>query len=578
MTGAATETAPASDPAADAELVVVAFARARRAFGELIAAAADHFAARDWQAAQRDAERRLRVYPRGVREALDALRARMGSGVAPPGYWPSLKREYARLAAERDDAEVARTFFNSVVRRLLGTVGVEPGAEFVGEEASAAAASAVDAPVARFELGDDPTAAIAALLGDAPLVKPLVDAPRDAGRVAIAVRAAAGALGGAGPVELEALRPVFYRNKTAFLVARLRRGDAVSPLVVALAHVDDAGPRVDAVLTTSDEVSIVFGFSWSYFQVEVERPAAMVAFLASIMPLKRTDELYTAIGFNRHGKTELYRSLLGHLAESDATFERALGARGLVMTVFTLPSFNTVFKVIRDRFGPSKTVTPLDVMAQYRFVFLHDRAGRLADAQEFEQLELPRRSIPGDLMAELTEAAGSTVREEGDVVVVRHCYTQRRLVPLDEYLRGAEPEAARAAVLDYGRAIRELACAGIFPGDLLLKNFGVSRHGRVIFYDYDELTDLDDCVFREIPQTDDPYEEMSAEPWYSVGPHDVFPEEFLPFLFGAGALRDLFVAAHGDLLTARWWRDIQERVRAGEVFDDSPYPESRRLA
>jgi isocitrate dehydrogenase kinase/phosphatase len=122
-----------------------------------------------------------------------------------------------------------------------------------------------------------------------------------------------------------------------------------------------------------------------------------------------------------------------------------------------------------------------------------------------------------------------------------------------------------------------MAHAGIFPGDMLLKNFGLSRHGRVIFYDYDEIQPLDDVVFRELPASRDADDEMAAEPWFSVGEHDAFPEEWLAFLVPAGALRDEFVRAHGHLLTADWWTDVQRRVRAGELFDVYPYGPERRL-
>jgi hypothetical protein len=67
------------------------------------------------------------------------------------------------------------------------------------------------------------------------------------------------------------------------------------------------------------------------------------------------------------------------------------------------------------------------------------------------------------------------------------------------FLREADPAAAESAIIDYGNALRDLAASNVFPGDLLLKNFGVTSHGRVIFYDYDELCLVSDCVFRDLP-------------------------------------------------------------------------------
>jgi isocitrate dehydrogenase kinase/phosphatase len=247
------------------------------------------------------------------------------------------------------------------------------------------------------------------------------------------------------------------------------------------------------------------------------------------------------------------------------------------MMVFTLPAFNVVFKVIRDRFRPPKETSREEVMERYRLVFARDRVGRLADAQEFEHLHFPRGRFAPELLEDLVAAAGDAVRVEGDDVTVRHLYTERRLRPLDLYLREAPEAAAHAAVVEYGNAIRDLACANIFPGDLLLKNFGVSRHGRVIFYDYDELTLLSEVNFRALPTAGSHEEEMSAEPWFSMDDRDVFPEQFLPFLLPPGPLRETFLAHHADLLTVAFWRKLQRLQAAGEIPDFHPYPAERRL-
>ena len=295
------------------------------------------------------------------------------------------------------------------------------------------------------------------------------------------------------------------------------------------------------------------------------------------MPLKHTDELYTAVGHKKHGKTELFRALQRHLERPDAAFEPAEGDKGLVMSVFALPSFGLVFKVIRDSFGPAKTVTRRAVLDGYRLVFAHDRVGRLADAQEFEYLEFPRARFAAPVLDELLAAAPSAVAVAGDRVIVRHCYTERQVTPLNLYLGRASPAAARDAILDYGDAVKDLAAANIFAGDLLLKNFGVTRHGRVIFYDYDELCLLTDCRFRALPQARTVEDELAAEPWFYVGEWDVFPEEFLPFMLPPGGLRDAFLSRHRDLLTVAFWTDMQARQQAGEIVNFSPYRPDRRL-
>jgi isocitrate dehydrogenase kinase/phosphatase len=303
----------------------------------------------------------------------------------------------------------------------------------------------------------------------------------------------------------------------------------------------------------------------------------MVEFLRSIMPLKRVDELYTAIGFNKHGKTELYRSLMQDLERPDARFAFAEGEEGMVMAVFTLPSFNVIFKIIKDSFGAPKNTTRQAVMEKYHFVFVRDRVGRLADAQEFEHLEFPRRCFPEELLDYLLGEAGKTVRVEGDRVVIRQLYTERRVTPLNLFLRDADETAACEVVVDYGNAIKDLAAADIFTGDMLLKNFGVTRHGRVICYDYDELCLLSECTFRRLPQPTSIEEEFAAEPWFHVGEMDVFPEEFRAFLVPPGRVRDAFLAAHGDLLDVGFWQGVQRRLAAGDVFDVFPYRRSARL-
>jgi isocitrate dehydrogenase kinase/phosphatase len=295
------------------------------------------------------------------------------------------------------------------------------------------------------------------------------------------------------------------------------------------------------------------------------------------MPLKRIDELYNAIGYNKHGKTDLFRNLMAYLEQPEARFAFAEGDEGMVMAVFTLPAFSLVFKIIKDSFDAPKNTTRQAVMAKYHFVFVRDRVGRLADAQEFEHLEFPRRCFPEELLAYLLAVAGSTVRVDGERVVVRHVYTERRVTPLNIFLNHADPAAAREAVVEYGNAIKDLAAADIFTGDMLLKNFGVTRNGRVICYDYDELCLLSECRFRRLPQPSSIEEEFAAEPWFHVGEMDVFPEEFRAFLVPPGRVRDAFLAAHGDLLDVELWQGVQRRLASGEVFDVFPYRRSARL-
>jgi isocitrate dehydrogenase kinase/phosphatase len=482
---------------------------------------------------------------------------------------------YSGFVAGRDDVEIAETFFNSATRRIFTTVGVDPGIEFVASGPRGVTRPEQDL-LRRYEGYGAFPAWFQAILADYSFAPGYQNAARDAFLVGAEVENHLLATTGAGLQTVEMVRPIFYRNKGAFLVGRLHSAGQTFPLVLALRN-DGQGVYVDAVLLTANEVSILFCFTRSYFHVCIARPGELVRFLGAIIPLKRIDELYTSIGYNKHGKTEFYRDLLRHLDTSEERFEIAEGEKGMVMTVFTMSGYPAVFKVIKDRFSSPKTTTRQHVMARYELVFRHDRAGRLIDAQEFEHLEFARHRFSDALLAELQTVAAHSVEIHQDSVVVHHLYTERRLYPLNLYIREKSEDEARAALHDYGKAIKELAATNIFPGDLLLKNFGVTRHGRVVFYDYDELCLLTDCSFRRLPPARHFDDELDPDPWFSIGTNDIFPEEFEKFLGIPEHLLDAFLQAHSDLFGVDFWRSLQERHRAGEIVDILPYPQRKRL-
>ncbi|GAO03846.1 bifunctional isocitrate dehydrogenase kinase/phosphatase [Anaeromyxobacter sp. PSR-1] len=553
----------------------------------ITARARGRFEARDWAGAQRDARERLDLRDGVVHRTVGEVRAELGGAVQDREVWRRAKEAFGALAGARPDFEIAGSFFNSVTRRVFTTVGVDPAIEFLAADAPP---PREDPPQHRaFPREATTEALLARILRAAPLSAPFEDLARDARLAALELDAHVRGLPDRQPIDaIEVARPVFYRGKGAYLVGRIRRGGHLTPLVLALAH-GDRGAVLDAILFTEEDVSIVFGFTRSYFHVELERPRAMVAFLSTLLPLKRRSELYTGLGYHKHGKAELYREVARHLAEGDDRFVPARGDRGLVMCVFTLPGLDVIFKVIRDRFAPPKQTTRREVMDRYRHVFRHDRAGRLVDAQEYEHLAFPAARFSPALLEELRTACGDGVRVADGEVAIRHLYAERRVTPLNLFVREADEWTARQAVLDFGCALRDLAATDTFPGDLLLKNFGVTRHGRVIFYDYDELTRVTDCNFRDLPGAgpgdggddgwgggpDAGYD--GGDPPFYVGPTDVFPEELLPFIGLNGRLREVFLRAHGELLTGRWWRDIQARLRAGEIVDIFPYREEQRL-
>ncbi|HWX80216.1 MAG TPA: bifunctional isocitrate dehydrogenase kinase/phosphatase [Steroidobacteraceae bacterium] len=520
-------------------------------FGRITRRAAENFLAQDWHTAQLDAVVRIELYEQRVARCVALVGSQLQGQRTDVALWADIKRAYETLVARRPDSDFYHTFFNSVTRDLFGTVGVNREVEFCATSVGRASGSV---PIRVYRVGGSLPTAVREVLADLPFGAAIGDTDSAVHRISAEIGRyfQLGRHSGA-PESIELIEPVFYRGTQAFAVGRLIGDGAITPLVIAFTN-SSQGVHVEAVMLSRADVGSLFGYARSYFHVDLPVVSAAITLLRSFMPRKPVDELYTVLGRAKQGKTERYFALHRHLDKSIDSFVHAPGERGLVMIVFTLPSHDLVFKVIRDRFAPPKTTTRAEVIERYQFVFRHDRAGRLVDAQEFKRLRLPRSRFMPDLAAELLCDASESCRVEGEDLIVEHCYIERRLRPLNLFLREAEPAAAESAIIDYGNALRDLAASNVFPGDLLLKNFGVTSHGRVIFYDYDEICLVSDCVYRDLPQARTEEEETSAEPWFHCGPRDVFPEQWLPFLSIPSALREVFVREHECLLTAAWWR------------------------
>lgn len=563
--------------AAGAELVHAAFDAEQRRVREIVRRVKERFERRDWTGIRQDTVARLDLHPAHVEKALGDLSARFGDGLADPALWAAMKEAYAGAIVGRDDVELAQTFFNSLTRKMFPEIGLDPGVAFATGELPVPYRGWEMASARMYGVHRIDAAVVAKVLADAGFDAPFRDLAADA-RLA-AERLERGLVERFGSAEIEALdvlRPVFFRNKGAYVIGRARRGDEVMPVALALVN-RDLGLEVDAVLSTEDELSIVWSFARWYFHADVASPRQVIGFLSSVLPRKRLAELYDSLGYAKHGKTEFYRDLVAQIAGSDGCFVRARGQRGLVMVVFTLPSYEFVFKVIKDSFPPQKDLTREKVMERYRDVLVKDRVGRLVGFQEFEHLSFPRQRFSAELLDKLQRVAAKTVEIGEREVLVRHAYVERRVTPLDVYLQEVDGARAEAAVIDWGHALKDLAAANIFPGDVLLKNFGVTRHGRVVSYDYDEIAALSDCTFRRLPPPRDEHEELAAEPWYTVGERDIFPEELLTFLGLTGRLREAFLAHHAELFEPEFWQQTQERIRRGEILDFYPYAEHRRL-
>jgi isocitrate dehydrogenase kinase/phosphatase len=559
-----------------ASIIHSAFDDYHTAFKIISRRAQERFERREWVKWQADSVERLGLREQIIRRLVSGLPSILGEQAESYYVWAAIKDAYAKLINQRKDVEIAETFYNSVTRRILTTIGVETALEFVWFGATTIPTG--DTPIVRvYSQVNRLEDMLKAILRDYAFAAPYQDIAGDAQRVARVMEESLRSYWDTPDFDaVEMVKSVFYRNKGAYLVGRVRKRNRVIPIILPLLNTDE-GIIVDAALFSEEEASVVFSFTRSYFHVEAEIPGDLVGFLKSILPLKPVAELYIAIGYNKHGKTERYRTLYRHLNNSNDKFEIARGAKGMVMTVFTLPSYDMVFKIIKDRFAYPKTSTRAQVMDRYKLVFKHDRVGRMVDAQEFEGLTFSRDRFAPELLAELQESAANTVTITEDEVIIQHLYTERRLYPMDLYIKEMDLERAKEAVIDYGYAIAELAAANIFPGDLFIKNFGVTRHGRVVFYDYDELCLLTDCNFRVMPASRNYEDEMADQPWFAVAENDIFPEEFRKFLWFPAPLRKVMEEHHARLFTVEYWQELQSRIGTGEVIDFFPYDQSRRF-
>ena len=431
------------------------------------------------------------------------------------------------------------------------------------------------------------------LLENFHLQRDFEDLPRDAQRVLAAMAPRIAHMTVRANFQVQVLSSLFYRNKGAYVVGKIINGFNELPFALPILHTEAGKLAIDAALFGEDDLLALFSFARAYFMVDMEIPSAYVQFLRSLMPKKPRAEIYNALGLAKQGKTLFYRDFLAHLKHSSDKFRIAPGIKGMVMLVFDLPSFPFVFKLIKDYFPPQKDTTREQVKGKYLLVKQHDRVGRMADTLEYSEVAFPRDRFDDALIAEIEKFAPSQLEisdRDGDgqtEVIIKHLYIERRMVPLNIYLQEAfdtglqDPRARQQmerSVVEYGNAIKDLVAANIFPGDMLWKNFGVTRGGKVVFYDYDEIEYLTDCHFRRVPAPRNEEEEMSGEVWYRVGPRDVFPETFGPFLLGNDAVRDVFMQHHADLLDAAFWQSHQERIRSGHMFDVFPYDSARRFA
>jgi isocitrate dehydrogenase kinase/phosphatase len=565
-----------------AQAMLDGFNRHYRLFQEASASAKGRFERADWHGQQHAQRERIEFYDKRVDEGAERLQTEFNAGALSMDVWQQIKLHYIGLLVNHHQPELAETFFNSVTTKILHRsyfnndfIFVRPAVstEYIENDEPAS----LPTYRAYYPTRDSLRECWLRIVTNFQLNRPFEDLGRDIDHVLAAVTTQLGDFRARANFQVQVLSSMFFRNKGGYIVGKVINGFWELPFALPVLHTGQGKLTIDTVLFGEDDLQMLFSFARAYFMVNMEVPSAYVQFLRSMMPRKPRSEIYSAIGLHKQGKNLFYRDFLYHLRHSSDHFRIAPGIKGMVMLVFDLPSFPFVFKVIKDFYPPQKDTTREIIKSKYLIVKQHDRVGRMADTLEYSNVAFPRGRFEDELIDELKHFCGSLIEEDGDDLVIRHLYIERRMVPLNIYLQDATREQIERAVIEYGNAIKDLVAANIFPGDMLFKNFGVTRNGKIVFYDYDEIEYLTECNFRRVPEPRNEEEEMSGEVWYRVGPKDVFPETFGPFLLGNPTIREVFMKHHADLLDASFWQSHKERILAGHVHDVFPYEAAKRF-
>ena len=566
-----------------AQTMLDGFNRHYRLFSETNRGAKQRFEQADWHGQQRAQRERIEFYDTRVDEAVERLQREFDTATLSDDTWQQVKLHYIGLLTNHHQPELAETFFNSVTTKMLhhsyfrnDFIFVRPAVstEYIENDEP----TSLPTYRAYYPTRETLRETLLRIVDNFQLDRPFQDLGRDVDAVRAELRRHVGdGIRLRANFQIQVLSSMFFRNKGGYIIGKIVNGFAETPFALPVLHGLDGKLVIDAALFAEDDLLMLFSFARAYFMVDMESPSAYVQFLRSLMPRKPRNEIYSALGLQKQGKNHFYRDFLYHLRHSSDKFGIAPGIKGMVMLVFDLPSFPYVFKVIKDFYPPQKDTTRELIKSKYLLVKTHDRVGRMADTLEYTSVAFPRARISDELVAELQHFCPSQIEMDDDALVIKHVYIERRMIPLNIYLQDASPEQMAHAVVEYGNAIKDLVAANIFPGDMLWKNFGVTRHGKVVFYDYDEIEYITDCKFRRVPTPRNEEEEMSSEVWYAVGPKDVFPETFSPFLLGNDAVREVFMKHHADLLDAAFWQSHQARIKAGHVHDVFPYDVHKRF-
>ena len=571
-----------------AQVILDGFNKHYRIFREASREAKDYFEAKQWNGIRELIKGRIDYYDERVKECIFNLEEEFDAVNLHIDVWQQVKLHYIGLLTYHHQPELAETFFNSVITRVLNHsyfqndfIFLRPtiSTEYIeNDEIRSKPTYRAHYPKGR----GDFKKTFREIITSYEIQVPFDNLDKDLNNLIQALDEKLDTYEINVNFQIHVLTSVFFRNKMAYIVGRIINGDVTIPMIIAMFINDEERLEVDTILLNKEEISILFSFTYSYFLVEMEVPSAYVTFLRTLMPRKPRQEIYTALGLQKHGKNLFYRDFSHHLNHSTDQFRIAPGIKGLVMLVFDLPSYPYVFKLIKDYFPPPKETTRELIKSKYQLVKQHDRVGRMADNLEFSNIALPFARFEPELIAELEKYCKSLLtyseNEFGEKeLLISHMYIERRMTPLNIMLQNGSDEEVEHSIIEYGCAIKELIAANIFPGDMLYKNFGVTRHGRVVFYDYDEIEYFTECNIRKIPQARTEEEEMSGETWYHVGPKDIFPESYGTFLLGDTRVKHYLMKHHADFFEPQMWLNYQQLLKDGQIPDHFGYSNQLRF-
>ncbi|MGO2408008.1 bifunctional isocitrate dehydrogenase kinase/phosphatase [Pseudoalteromonas nigrifaciens] len=548
--------------------------------------AQSRFEQRQYHEVQSAMRERLQVYERQVKSVSEAVKVIAYAELSCPQTWQLAKNIYGDMVKNHENEPIAHTFFNSTFGAIWDDKKIRTVHLFVLKAKYRTQPRPYDSLVRRISLQHGFNSAIKTLITNQVFRVPFSNLNQDVATLQATLTQGAKQqcrqvyeLINLNDGYIEYAYSHFYRNKACYLIGRCiaKNGDNM-PFAIAILNTPN-GLKIDAVMMGADQLSLLFGFARTYFMVDTDQPARYVDYLSVLMPHKQRFELFNAIGFIKHAKTEFYRYKVDTTKNSPASFKyvAAPGTPGMVMLVFTIAGSDHVYKVIKDKFSAPKTATKAQVKEKYNFVKQADRVGRLVDTHEFRYLAFDLSRFSEQLLQQMKEHIGSSLIISGKALILKHVYVERKMTPLNLYINDCDSKALSQVMLDYGRAIKDLAGANIFPGDMLMKNFGVTRWGRVVFYDYDEICPLTDCNFREVPQTQNALEELSSDSYFDIEPNDIFPSQFKVFFSANELAFNAFNTHHSDLFNAKFWQTCQQQVQQGYLPDVYPYKQSWRF-